>query len=149
MEEIAELLKHEMSSAFEVRDEESLDRCVNLIAQNAVGRREYERENSGIRGEIKILAEKIDRNTELMRRGFEAMDKRFESMDQRFEALQHNMDKRFESVQHTMDKRFESMDQRFDTVQHNMDKRFRNMFTFMTLGFSLLSIIAVLFKFLV
>ncbi len=104
VEEIAELLEHEMSSAFEVRDKGSLKRCVHLLAQNAVGRREYEAETSGIRGEIKILAQKIEQNGEIMRQGFAETHERFES-------LQHNMDRRFEQ----------------------MDKRFSHLFTFMTL----------------
>ncbi len=101
-----------------------------------------------------------------MDKRFEAVDKRFESMqrtmDQRFESMQQNMDKRFEAVDkrfEAVDKRFESMqhtmDERFESMQQNMDKRFEaidkrlgNMFTFMTIGFSLLTVIAVLFKFL-
>jgi len=119
VEEIAELLEHEMSSAFEVRDEQSLKRCVQLIAKNTVGRHEYERDNTGIRAEIRQLSVNIEHISESIRQGFAETHRRFEQVDKRFE-----------------------------TMQHNMDKRFSNMFTFMTIGFSLLTIIAVLFKFL-
>jgi hypothetical protein len=44
-----------------------------------------------------------------------------------------------------IDKRFESVDKRFD----EMNDKFRMMFAFMTLGFTILSGITVLIKFLV
>ena len=50
------------------------------------------------------------------------------------------MEKRFEAV----DKRFEAVDKRFE----DMNKKFTMMFTFMNIGFGLLVLLTVLFKFL-
>ena len=61
------------------------------------------------------------------------MDKRFEAVDKRFEAV----DKRFEDLYKHMDKRFE-----------DMNKKFAMMFTFMNIGFALIVLLTVLFKFL-
>ena len=63
----------------------------------------------------------------------EMMEKRFEAVDKRFEAV----DKRFEDLYRYMDKRFE-----------DMNKKFNMMFTFMNIGFGLLVLLTVLFKFL-
>ncbi len=54
------------------------------------------------------------------------MDKRFEAVDKRFEDMYRYMDKRFDSV----------------------DKRFRMMFIFMNIGFGIIILLTVLFKFL-
>jgi len=70
------------------------------------------------RNDIKLLAE-------TMKEGFKAVDKRFED-------LYHHMDKRFEAV----DKRFE-----------DMNKRFNMMFTFMNIGFGIIILLTILFKF--
>jgi len=43
-----------------------------------------------------------------------------------------------------MDKRFEAVDKRFE----DMNKKFTMMFTFMNIGFGLLVLLTVLFKFL-
>ena len=147
VEEIADFLEHEMQSAFEVKDKDSLKRCVQMLARNTVGRREYEQETSGIRADIKTLSTEIRNLTENMREGFQQMEKRFEQVDKRFE----QSDKRFDDLIHHMDKRFEQTDKRFDDLLHNMDKRFDDvnrrfnmMFAFITLGFTIL---AVLIKF--
>jgi hypothetical protein len=54
------------------------------------------------------------------------IDKRFEAVDKRFEDLYKHMDKRFE----------------------DMNKKFTMMFTFMNIGFALIVMLTVLFKFL-
>ena len=54
------------------------------------------------------------------------MDKRFEAVDKRFEDMQKSMDKRFEDV----------------------NKRFTMMFTFMNIGFGLIILLTILFKFI-
>ena len=95
MEEIAELLEHEMQSAFEVKDKDSLKRCVLLLARNAVGRREYEQETSGIRTDIKTLTAEIHNVTENMREGFKQVDKRFEQNDKRFDDVNRRFNMMF------------------------------------------------------
>ncbi len=61
-------------------------------------------------------------------------------IEKRFEDLHSYMDKRFEAV----DKRFEAVDKRFE----DMNKRFSMMFTFMNIGFSILILITIIFKFI-
>ncbi|MCK4540752.1 MAG: hypothetical protein KAU17_00810 [Spirochaetales bacterium] len=56
---------------------------------------------------------------EIVKQGFEHTDKRFEDM-------QRNMDKRFE----------------------DMNKKFSMMFTFMNIGFTIIVLLTVLFKFI-
>ena len=68
-----------------------------------------------------------------MKQGFEFVDKRFEDM-------YNYMNKRFEAV----DKRFEDMNQRFE----DMNKRFSMMFTFMNIGFGIIILLTILFKFI-
>ena len=61
-----------------------------------------------------------------IKRVLEMMDKRFEAVDKRFEDISRYMDKRFEDI----------------------NKRFNMMFTFMNIGFGILVLLTVLFKFL-
>jgi len=63
-----------------------------------------------------------------------------ESMKQNFERV----DKRFEDMLSSMDKRFEAVDKRFD----DMNKRFTMMFSFVTIGFVVLSTLVTVYQFL-
>ena len=47
-----------------------------------------------------------------------------------------------------VNKRFEQVDKRFEDLQRSMDKRFDMMFKFMSLGFGIITILIVVFKFL-
>ena len=91
MDAIAAVLEHELEEAFEVKNKKSLHRYVMLLADNIVKKENYEKDRSGVRSDIAILAEN-------MKLGFERTD-------QRFEALQIQMDRRFDGV----DKRFSMM----------------------------------------
>ena len=136
MEEIAELLEHELESAVEVKDPGSLKRFVRLLTEGAVGKPEYTREVTLLHNDIAAL-------TEAMKRGFDEMKLRFEQVDKRFDDLIHQMDKRFEQV----DKRFEQVDKRFEDVNKRFDdvnKRFVMMFSFMTVGFTILALLITL-----
>jgi AcrR family transcriptional regulator len=123
MEEIADLLEHELESAVEVKDPGSLKRFVRLLTEGAVGKPEYTREVTLLHNDIAAL-------TEAMKRGFDEMKLRFEQVDKRFDDLIHQMDKRFEQV-----------DKRFDDV----NKRFVMMFSFMTVGFTILALLITFF----
>ncbi len=109
MSEIIEILEHELQSAVEVKDRGSLHRYVVLLVENVVGRKEHERSENSLKGELGALRSDVALIAERMEQGFAAMDKRFEQVDKRFEELTHQMDKRFEQV----DKRFEQLDKRF------------------------------------
>jgi len=126
MSNLAEILEQELEEAVEVKDKKSLHRYVVLLAENIVPKSIFEQSTLEIRNDIKILAE-------TMKQGFERSDRRFEAVDKRFEDMYKYMDKRFDAV----DKRFE-----------DMSKRFSMMFTFMNIGFGIIILIAILFKFL-
>lgn len=126
MNSMAEILERELENAFEVKNKESLHRYVVFLAENIVRKSTYDQNITEFRSDIKVLAE-------TMKLGFEAIEKRFQAVDKRFESV----DKRFEDMYRYMDKRFE-----------DMNKRFTMMFTFMNVGFSILIIITILFKFL-
>ena len=127
MEEIAELLEHELESAVEVKDPGSLKRFVRLLTEGAVGKPEYSREVTLLHNDIAAL-------TEAMRRGLDEMKLRFEQVDKRFEQV----DKRFEDV----NKRFDDVNKRFDDV----NRRFVMMFSFMTVGFTILALLTTFFR---
>ena len=140
MNNLAEILEQELSAAVDVKDKQSLHRYAVILADNIVQRSIYEKSLLEIKNEIKLLAES-------MKQGFEAIDKRFEAIDKRFEDMYNYMNKRFEAV----DKRFEAVDKRFEAVDkrfEDMNKRFSMMFTFMNIGFGIIILITVLFKFL-
>ena len=127
MEEIADLLEHELESAVEVKDSDSLKRFVRLLTEGAVGKPEYTREVTLLHNDIAAL-------TESMKRGIDEMKLRFEQVDKRFEQV----DKRFEDV----NKRFDDVNKRFDDV----NKRFVMMFSFMTVGFTILALLITFFN---
>jgi len=118
MNNLAEILEHELEKAVEVKNKQSLHRYVVLLAENIVRKSEYEKSVIENRSEIRLLAE-------TMKEGFKAVDKHFEAVDKRFEDLYHYLDKRFE----------------------DMNKRFNMMFTFMNIGFGIIILLTILFKF--
>ena len=126
VEVMAEILEQELEGAFEVKDKKSLHRYVVLLTENIVKKDNYEKEQQGIRSDIKEL-------TQIVKLGFQRMDERFADM-------QEQMDKRFEAV----DKRFEQVDKRFE----DMHKQFTMMFTFMNLGMGIIVLVTLLVKFL-
>ena len=126
MNNLAEILEQELEEAVEVKSKKSLHRYVVLLADNIIQKSTYQQNTHELKSDIKILAE-------TMREGFKAMDKRFEAVDKRFEAV----DKRFEDLYKYMDKRFE-----------DMNKRFNMMFTFMNIGFGIIILLTILFKFM-
>ena len=82
------------------------------------------------------VLQELRHQRELMQQMQQNMDKRFEAIDKRFEENRYYMDKRFEDLMHHTDKRFE-----------DMDKRFRLMQWTMVIGFSILSVMMTVFKF--
>ena len=140
MENLAEVLEHELEQAVQVKDRGSLHRYITLLSENIVSKNTYEIHLLEVKNEIKLLAE-------TMKQGFNSIDKRFVAVDKRFESI----DKRFEAV----DKRFEAVDKRFEDMYKYMDKRFEDMnkkftmmFTFMNIGFGIIILLTILFKFL-
>ena len=61
----------------------------------------------------------------------------------RFEAV----DKRFDDMLHHMDKRFEASDKRFEDLIGQMNARFSMMFYFISAGFTILTVLMTLYRF--
>ena len=91
MEDLGNILEHELESAFEVKNKDSLHRAVRLIAENTVGRREYDSGIGQLKSDVRLIAERMEQ-------GFQRMDERFEAVDKRFEAIQTQMDRRFDEA---------------------------------------------------
>ncbi len=101
---------------------------------------------------FEVMQENMDKRFEMIQNN---MDKRFEQVDRNFEIIQKNMDKRFEQVDKNFEIAQKNMDKHFEMIQNNMDKRFEDvnsrftmMFTFMSLGFTILAAMMTIFKFL-
>ncbi len=112
MSDMIEILERELASAVEVKDRGALHRCITLLVESVVGRKEYARGERPVSREIGELRSEVRLIAERMEQGFARMGERFAATDKRFEDLTHHMDKRFESV----DKRFEDMNKRFSML---------------------------------
>ena len=147
MDFLIESLEHELSDAFEVKDHDSLHRCVLMLTNSMVTKAEYSQETGRMHEDIRALL------TEMHAR-FDAVDKRFEEQNQRFEALQTQIDRRFEEQNQRFDdvnKRFEDVNRRFEAQNKrfdDMNTRFTHMFRFMSLGFTLLAVLMTVYNFL-
>ena len=84
MEEYADILEHELESAVEVKDKNSLHRAVRLIAEQTVGRREYDSGIGQLKSDVRLIAERIESMQTQMNQRFEAVDKRFDDMNGKF-----------------------------------------------------------------
>ncbi len=152
MEGFSQILEEELIDAVEVKNPKSLHRYIMILTQNIVSMNMYQSEQQDRKSEIKELIA-FSRES-------------FNKIDQRFKDLQIQLDKRFESIQIQMDKRFEKNDERFTNMQTQMDKRFEDiqtqmdrrfnavdkkftmMFSFMTLGFTLLAVLFTVFNYI-
>ncbi len=75
------------------------------------------------------VEEELKSQRELMKQGFEQVDKRFEQVDKRFEQV---------------DKRFEQMDKRFE----QFEKSFTRMTLLLGIGFTMLTALMSIYKFM-
>lgn len=87
LEEYADILEHELKSAVEVKDKDSLHRAVRLIAENTVGRREYDNGIGQLKSDVRLIAERIESMQTQMNQRFEAVDKRFDDMNGKIRML--------------------------------------------------------------
>ena len=144
MSSIAEVLENELKAALEVKDERSLHNYITILSENLVRKEDYMSTSGAMQSDIRSAVES-------MREGFRRMDERFEVVDARFEVV----DKRFEDV----NRRFEAVDKRFDDLIHFMDKRFEDligqtnsrfnmMFFFMSAGFTIVTVLMTLYRFM-
>jgi hypothetical protein len=120
---IRQIINEHKISLFESKDENEL---ANILYDAFIELGQLQQEKLATKEDIRMVIQMMDKR-------FEAVDKRFEAVDKRFEAV----DKRFEDLYKYMDKRFE-----------DMNKKFTMMFTFMNIGFALIIMLTVLFKFL-
>ena len=94
---------------------------------------------------IKHQGELIQKTLDFMDVRFGAMDRRFEAVDKRFEELREDMNTRFEAV----DKRFEELREDMNTRFEAVDRRFNSLQWLIGGGFTFLTVVIVLMKFLV
>jgi DNA anti-recombination protein RmuC len=171
---LEEIIEDELEKAVEVKDKEALKRYVKILVSsfsesNEVTKLNQEikesiniltKETSGVREEIKLLIETMNRRFEEQK---EYTDKRFEDLihysDKRFEEIIAYTDKTFKEQKEYTDKRFEDLihysDKRFEELMHYSDKRFEDMnkkFNLLTwmigIGFTVVSVLIVIFRFL-
>ncbi len=136
-ERIRRIIRDHKITSFENKDEEEL---ANIFYDAFNEFKHDQEDNLATKEDIKTLMQILDSRFEAVYQRFESTDRRFDSIDQRFESI---------------DQRFESIDQRFEDMYRYMDKRFEEinrkfnmMFTFMNIGFGILVLLTVLFKFL-
>ena len=122
MKSIADLLEQELEGAVDVKDKQFLHRYITLMAENFVLREDHVSETGSLKNDIQILGES-------MKQGFEYMERRFEAVDKRFDDI---------------NKRFEDINKRFDDI----NKRFTMMFSFVTIGFVVLTTLVTVYQFL-
>ncbi|MBU1903604.1 MAG: hypothetical protein KJ573_08430 [Proteobacteria bacterium] len=94
-----------------------------------------------LRERLVRLEEAIKHQGDLIQKTLDFMDVRFKAVDKRFEAV----DKRFENLRADMNKRFEAVDRRFEAV----DRRFNALQWLIGGGFTFLTVVVVLLKFLI
>ena len=123
-ETLRRIIRDHKITSFREKDEDEL---VNIFYETFAELGQVQEEKLATKEDIKML--------------MQMMDKRFEAVDKRFEDMYKYMDKRFEGV----DKRFEAVDKRFE----KKNKKFTMMFTFMNIGFGLIILMTILFKFFV
>ncbi|MDY6968332.1 MAG: hypothetical protein SVR08_06730 [Spirochaetota bacterium] len=122
MKNFAEVIESELSAAIMNKDIEAVKRFSFIISNK------IEDEDNEIKSDIKILAE-------VMKKGFDDINLRFEDMNKRVEDINN----RFEH----MNNRFNDFNLRFEVIS----KKFNMMFRFMSIGFSVVTILIVIFKF--
>ena len=152
MASLAEILEGELGEAFEVKNADSLHRYSMLLADSIVTRTDHVTAIESVKSDVAVVAESMREGFRRMDERFEAVDRRFEETDRRIEDLIAQMnrrfeavDKRFEDLLGQMNGRFEAVDRRFEDLTGQMNSRFKMMFTFMTIGFTLLTVLISLF----
>ena len=150
-EKIRRIIQDHKIPSFREKDEDEL---VNIIYEAFTESGKEQEDKLATKEDIKMLMQMMDKRFEAVEKRFEAidkrfedlyryMDKRFEAVNKRFEEMNKSMDKRFEDMNRSMDKRFDSVDKRFE----DMNSRFKMMFIFMNVGFSIIILLTILFKF--
>ena len=126
-EKIRQIIQNHKIKALQAKDEEEL---INIFYEAFIEAGNEQENKLATKNDIELLVK--------------MMDKRFEAVDKKFEDMQKTMDKRFEAV----DKRFEDMQKSMDKRFEDVNKRFTMMFTFMNIGFGLIILLTILFKFI-
>ena len=141
MEQLSELLRTELEEAVEVKNSQALRRFTILLSENIVSKREYDRDYGGLRGDIRVLTETMDRRFDDL---IHQMDKRFDEVNTRFE----DVNARFEDVNARFEdqsRRFEDQNRRFEDMNGRFNESNHKFNLFMTLiSISLGIIMAIL-----
>lgn len=141
MVEFARILEEELEEAVEVKNRKSLHRYITLLTENITRKEENRMEHTEFQQELIKIDGRFNQMITEVREGFNRMD-------HRFEAMQLQMDQRFETMQTNMNHRFEASDRRFEVMEGQFNKRFSMMFSFITIGFVVLSTMMSVFQFL-
>ena len=119
MEAFADILEHELEDAFEVKNKESLHRCILLLTQNYLKKETFReslernrKDHQELRSDIQLIAARMEE-------GFKRMDERLEIMNKHFT-------------------------QRFEII----DKRFNRTYVFLALGFTVITALITVYQFL-
>ncbi len=123
MASIAELLENELKAAVEIKNEQSLHNYVEILVRSLVKQDEYMTDNGSIKADIRA-------SINAMREGFRKVDERLE--DQR----------------ELMNARFAASDKRFDDLIGQMNTRFNMLFFFLSAGFTILTVLMTLYRFM-
>jgi len=155
MDNLAELLEESFEEAVEVRDRKALHRCVLILVEKLAKEEDVNKQYEKLDDDIKELRSDVKVLAEVMKKGFESVDKRFEDMNKRFEEqsqriieLREDMNTRIAELREDMNKRFEEQNQRIIELREDMNKRFEMMFKFMAIGFTVITVLIVIFKFI-
>ena len=119
MDNLAELLEESFEEAVEVRDRKALHRCVLILVEKLAKEEDVNKQYEKLDDDIKEVRSDVKVLAEVMKKGFESVDKRFEEQNQRIIELREDMNKRFEM-----------------------------MFKFMAIGFTVITLMIVIFKFI-
>jgi len=151
MEQFSQILETEMEEAFEVKNRKALRRFALLLSEKVVLKSTYEKEQGGLRGDIRLLYETMERRFLDVNHRFEEINQRFEGVNQRFEELDlrfeginqrfEEINQRFEGIERRFEginQRFEGLDRRFEEMESRFDRRFNTLITFLSVGLGLI-----------
>ena len=119
MADLAQILEEELEEAVEIKNRKSLHRYITLLTDNLVKKDDNRMEHTEFQQELIKINGRFNQMITEVREGFKRMD-------QRSEVMQQQMDKRFDAS----------------------DKRFSMMFSFITIGFVVISTMMSVFRFL-
>jgi flagellar capping protein FliD len=150
MSSFSDTLEDAFRRAFTVQDPEALKRTVRILEEGYDPVRRLESDVTGLKSDVRIIAERMEQGFARMDERFEAMERlntaRFDAVDKRFESMESANTARFEAIGkqfESVDHRLESVDRRFESV----DRRFAQQNRMMFAGFTVLAVLMSIYEF--